>query len=90
MHEDVGFFSFDTARRLMVLRQFHVEGFVNQYVADPAPPPGRIVFTTEAIENIPAGFRAQKPTPPSALTSSKRFSSSHRPARRSSSIRARG
>jgi hypothetical protein len=59
-HEDVGFFSFDTARRLLVLRQFHVEGFVNQYVADPAPPPGRLVFTTEAIENIPAGFRARE------------------------------
>jgi hypothetical protein len=33
-HEDVGVFSFDTARRRAVLRQFRVEGFVNQYVAE--------------------------------------------------------
>jgi hypothetical protein len=42
------------------LRQFHVEGFVNQYVqnADSAAP--RLVFTTESIENIPAGWRARE------------------------------
>jgi hypothetical protein len=32
VHEDFGVFSFDTSRRRAVLRQFHVEGFVNQYV----------------------------------------------------------
>src|SRR5258705_11271471 len=30
-HEDWGFFSYDRARKLYVLRQFHVEGFVTQY-----------------------------------------------------------
>ena len=34
VHEDRGLFSWDRARRRLVLRQFHVEGFVNQYVAD--------------------------------------------------------
>ena len=46
----------------MVLRQFYVEGLVNQY-AEEAPGPeaeGSVVFTTEAIENIPAGFCARE------------------------------
>src|SRR5688572_3039522 len=32
IHEDWGFMSFDKSRKQFVLRQFHVEGFVNQYV----------------------------------------------------------
>lgn len=59
-HEDRGVFSFDRARKRLVLRQFHVEGFVNQYVADPPVKPGVVVFTSEAIENIPAGYRARE------------------------------
>jgi len=59
-HEDVGFVSFDGTRKQFVLRQFHIEGFVNQYVADAPAKPGLIVFTTEAIENIPAGWRARE------------------------------
>lgn len=59
-HEDRGIFSYDGARRAIVFRQFHVEGFVNQYVLDPASTPDRLVFTTEAIENIPAGWRARE------------------------------
>ena len=31
-HEDWGFFSYDQLRKAYVFRQFHVEGFVNQYV----------------------------------------------------------
>jgi hypothetical protein len=60
VHEDEGWFSFDRARKRLVLRQFHVEGFVNQYVEDAGSSPGRLVFTTEAIENIPAGWRARE------------------------------
>lgn len=60
VHEDEGYLSFDRARKRLVLRQFHVEGFVNQYVQDEASPPGRVVFTSEAIENIPAGWRARE------------------------------
>jgi len=59
-HEDIGFFSFDNTRTKLVLRQFHVEGFVNQYVADLPAKPGVFVFTTEAIENIPPGWRARE------------------------------
>lgn len=60
IHEDEGFFSYDRARKRIVLRQFHVEGFVNQYVEEPGTPSPGIVFTTEAIENIPSGWRARE------------------------------
>jgi hypothetical protein len=60
-HEDTGFFSFDSARKRLVFRQFHVEGFVNQYVAEERPADSAaLVFTTEAIENIPPGWRARE------------------------------
>src|SRR5499426_4737831 len=32
VHEDWGLFSYDSARKKLVFRQFHGEGFVNQYV----------------------------------------------------------
>lgn len=61
VHEDRGFIGWDRARRRFVLRQFHVEGFVNQYVADSvAAGADSLVFTSEAIENIPAGYRARE------------------------------
>jgi hypothetical protein len=59
-HEDIGFFSFDKARKRVVFRQFHVEGFVNQYALDPSSTVDRVVFASESIENIPAGFRARE------------------------------
>jgi hypothetical protein len=59
-HEDRSLFSFDRARKRLVLRQFHIEGFVNQYVAEVPARPGVVVFTSEAIENIPAGYRARE------------------------------
>lgn len=60
VHEDWGIFSYDKARRAFILRQFHVEGFVNRYVLENAPADGKaFVFVSEAIENIPPGFRAR-------------------------------
>ncbi len=59
-HEDIGIFSFDRGRKRLVFRQFHVEGFVTQYVAEPPGGEGPLVFTSEAIENIPAGWRARE------------------------------
>jgi hypothetical protein len=60
VHEDEGFISFDRARKKLVLRQFHVEGFVNQFVENAESSSTRIVFTTESIENIPAGWRGRE------------------------------
>jgi hypothetical protein len=60
-HEDRGFISYDQARKVLVWRQFHGEGFVNQYVAPITRNEDRtIVFTSEAIENIPSGWRARE------------------------------
>lgn len=59
IHEDWGMIGLDAARKKFVFRQFHVEGFVSQYVLeDAAAEP--LVFTTEAIENIPAGWKARE------------------------------
>lgn len=60
-HEDWGMLSYDRARKKFVLRQFHVEGFVNQYVAETQAANGKTLsFISESIENIPAGFRARE------------------------------
>jgi hypothetical protein len=59
-HVGWGIFSYDKARKAFVLRQFHVEGFVNQYVLESAPADSKtFVFVGEAIENIPPGFMAR-------------------------------
>lgn len=58
-HEDWGMISYDRSRKKFVLRQFHVEGFVNQYASEPFGN-GPLVFVSEAIENIPPGFRARE------------------------------
>jgi len=60
-HEDWAFLSYDRGRRLFVLRQFHVEGFVTQYVSDTAALDGKtFVFTSEGLENLPPGWRARE------------------------------
>jgi hypothetical protein len=61
VHEDWGLFSYDQNRNKFVFRQFHVEGFVNQYVSDSLSADGKtLVFVTEGIENIPSGWRARE------------------------------
>lgn len=59
VHEDWGMISYDRSRKAFVLRQFHLEGFVNQYVSEPVRE-GPLRFTSEAIENIRAGYRARE------------------------------
>ena len=61
VHEDLGYFSYDRQRKKLVLRQFHVEGFVNEYVEQESTKEGKtLVFETERIENIPDGWRARE------------------------------
>jgi hypothetical protein len=56
VHQDWGMMSFDKTRKKFVFRQFHVEGFVNQYVMTSTD--GKtIIFTSESIENIPLSSR---------------------------------
>ena len=59
-HEDLGLMSYDTARKTIIYRQFHIEGFVNQHVMEPIRDPKTLVFVSEAIENIAPGWRARE------------------------------
>lgn len=59
-HEDLGFISYDKSRSLYVMREFHVEGYVNQYILGPPTDVSQpLVFVTEVIENIPEGWQAR-------------------------------
>lgn len=60
VHHHMSMISYDSGRKLFVLRQFHTEGFVNTYVQEPSTDDKKIVFVSEAIENIPAGYRARE------------------------------
>ena len=61
IHHEWGMISFDKSRKQFVFRQFHVEGFVNQYLTTSISTDGKeIVFTLEGIENVPAGWRARE------------------------------
>ncbi len=61
VHHHLGLWSFDRNRGRFVFRQFHQEGFVNQFVAVTSDfVEGRLVVESESIENIPPGFRARE------------------------------
>ena len=60
VHEHQSFFSHDRARRTLVLRQFHQEGFVNQYVMTPTAAGAPLVFESEGLENVPPGWKARE------------------------------
>lgn len=61
VHQDLGYISYDRIRKTFVLRQFHIEGFVNQYRLDSISPDKKtIVFRSENIENIAPGWAAKE------------------------------
>jgi hypothetical protein len=60
VHHHMSMIGFDAARKRLVFRQFHTEGFVNTYVEAPGADVKTIVFVTESIENIPTGWRARE------------------------------
>jgi hypothetical protein len=61
VHEDLGMYSYDQMQKKLVLRQFHVEGFVNEYTGDPAGEGAKsFEFTTVRIENFRDGWRAKE------------------------------
>jgi hypothetical protein len=61
VHEHWGVFSHDKARQLIVLRQFHVEGFVNTYRQVPsADGPASLVFESETFENFSNAWQARE------------------------------
>jgi hypothetical protein len=61
VHEDWGFISYDRVRETYIFRQFHIEGFVNQYLLDLMSEEGQTIsFVTESIENISPGWQAKE------------------------------
>ena len=72
LHEHRSILSYDKKRKLLVLRQFHQEGFVNQYVLDPEKSSGtRLVFVSESFENLDPRWKARETydlAPPSSFT----------------------
>jgi hypothetical protein len=60
VHQDIGLMSYDKARGKFILRQFHGEGFVNQYILTVSPDNKSLIWETEAIENVDTGWRAKQ------------------------------
>lgn len=61
VHEHWSFISYDRVRSALVLRQFHPEGFVNQYVLNKAAStPKKVVFDSERFENYDNAARARE------------------------------
>jgi hypothetical protein len=58
VHEEIGFISYDRTRDVFILREFHVEGYVNQYVSEDVEA-DKLIFVTEAIENMPPGWQTR-------------------------------
>jgi hypothetical protein len=60
-HQHWSFISYDRIRKTLVLRQFHTEGFVNQYRRGTQSADGKqIVFESEAFENLGGQWRAKE------------------------------
>jgi hypothetical protein len=61
VHEHWSFFSYDRVRKTLVFRQFHQEGFVNQYkMTAEVSGPDRVVFESEGFENFDSSWRARE------------------------------
>lgn len=60
VHEDIGYFIYDSAKKTFLLRQLHIEGFVNDYALESISADKKtLVFVTEAIINVPKGWKAK-------------------------------
>lgn len=61
VHEDLGIFSYDQVRKTFVFRQFHIEGFVIQYILEKRDERiNELTFISEQIENAPSGTKAKE------------------------------
>jgi hypothetical protein len=61
VHEHWSFISYDRKRGTFVLRQFHQEGFINQYVLNSAASgSNKLVFDSEQFENFSNEWNARK------------------------------
>ncbi len=61
VHEHWSLISYDRIRKVLVMRQFHQEGFVNQYTLNPAASTTKnLVFDSERFENYDNNARARE------------------------------
>jgi len=61
VHEDLGIFSYDQSRKTFVFRQFHIEGFVIQYILEKKDDKtNELTFVSEHVENAPPGTKAKE------------------------------
>lgn len=61
VHDHVSYISYDKTRKLLVLRQFHVEGFVNQFALNKeASTATKLVFDSENFENFSNKWKARE------------------------------
>ena len=61
VHEHWSFVSYDRNRKTLVLRQFHQEGFINQYVLNAsASSSSKLVFDSEQFENFSNDWKARE------------------------------
>jgi hypothetical protein len=61
VHQHLSMISYDRERKTLVLRQFHVEGFVNLYALNrAASTPKRLVFESEHFENFNNAWKAKE------------------------------
>jgi hypothetical protein len=61
VHLHRSFISYDKANKKLMLRQFHVEGFVNLYAINPAAStPTRLVFDSVSFENFSHDWKARE------------------------------
>jgi hypothetical protein len=60
IHTELGVWSYDRARKVVVLREFDSLGFVSTYVLDSAGSTGDSwVLVAESLENVPRGWKAR-------------------------------
>jgi hypothetical protein len=61
VHQHRSFLSYDKARKTLMLRQFHQEGFVNLYALNQAASTAtRLVFESVSFENLSNEWRARE------------------------------
>jgi hypothetical protein len=60
VHEHSGMFSYDKQRKVLMLRQFHIEGFVNTYKQASDSGAAKLVFESEGFENFSNSWKVRE------------------------------